>query len=448
MRSLRARVTLASALAGLLVLGAFGIAFVAQFSAHELDDLDRSLARGIHDVEEEAYGPNAHGHQTPLFDQEGRYPRIYSESGSLVVYGDGPGELDRAPHGYSDQVVDGQRWRVYVETSHIGNEDWGLADIQVAMSTAEMDARVARARTVTIALVLLGAAALALAAWWISGAALSPLPRLRERADDLARGDDLTGRLPDDGPPEVAETASALNRMLDRTQISYRAARAALHATRTFTADAGHELRTPLTSLRANLDVLARDDLGPGDRERALRDSLAAHARLTALIEGLQTLARGDADAVAARSGRVDLAELADAAVLDARRRHGDVAFELEAGAQAPVEGDANGLRMLLDNLLENAAVHGGRRVRVNLAARDGYVRLSVDDDGPGIPDVEKGRVFERFARGSAARNGTGSGLGLAIAAQQAELHGAKLKLDDSPLGGARFELMLSAPSS
>jgi signal transduction histidine kinase len=233
--------------------------------------------------------------------------------------------------------------------------------------------------------------------------------------------------------------------MLDRLQVDYRQARAALDATRTFTADAGHELRTPLTSLRANLEVLARDDLDAADRARSLRDALAAHSRLTALIEGLQTLARGDAAAVGARTEAVELGELADAAVVDARRRHPDVAFEFAGSPVAPVDGDPDGLRMLLDNLLENAAVHGGRQVRVHLAARDGYVRLSVEDDGPGVPDAEKGRVFERFARGSAARNGTGSGLGLAIAAQQAELHGSRIKLEDSPLGGARFELILSA---
>jgi signal transduction histidine kinase len=103
---------------------------------------------------------------------------------------------------------------------------------------------------------------------------------------------------------------------------------------------------------------------------------------------------------------------------------------------------------MLLDNLIENAARHGGRRVRVHVRDDAGFVFLLVDDDGPEIPEDERDRVFERFARGSGARNGTGSGLGLAIAAQQAELHGSRLKLGGSPLGGARFELRLSAPSS
>jgi signal transduction histidine kinase len=137
----------------------------------------------------------------------------------------------------------------------------------------------------------------------------------------------------------------------------------------------------------------------------------------------------------------VDAAELVDAALAGLRTRHPGLDAAVEAPDPGPeVTGDAEGLRMLVDNLLENAARHGredGRVVATVSPRAGGGVRLTVDDDGPGIPAAEREVVLERFVRGRAAR-GPGSGLGLAIAAAQAQRHGGTLRLEDSPLGGAR----------
>jgi signal transduction histidine kinase len=418
---------------------------VSLFASRERDDLDRGLERGYEVALQNAFHISADGFDSNLVDMP-LYARVYHQAtGRIVLHGVGPVTLPRGPAGFSDQDVAGQRWRVYVASSRMGNQRWGgTPDIQVAQPTATADDRIATARNIVAGVASLGALLVGIPTWVLAGSALSPLPRLRARARDISDAADLSVRLPEAGPPEVAELAVTLNRMLDRLQHSVGQADAALKATRTFTADAGHELRTPLTSLRANLDVLSRDGLSEADHERSLAEALSAHGRVTALIEALQVLARGDA-AAGDRSGRVDLAELGDTAVVEARRRHPGVAFTFEASPEACVRGDADGLRRLIDNLLENGARHGGSSVRVAVREGDGYVLLSVDDDGPGIPDAEKRRVFDRFARGSAARNGTGSGLGLAIAAQQAELHGGRLKLEDSPLGGASFALTLPA---
>ena len=133
----------------------------------------------------------------------------------------------------------------------------------------------------------------------------------------------------------------------------------------------------------------------------------------------------------------VDVGDLADAALADARRRHPGASFEI-AGGDLATTGDESGLRSALDNLLENAARHGARTVRLTIEPD----RVLVDDDGPGIPPEERHRVFERFARGTAT-TAAGSGLGLAIVAQQAELHGGEARIEDSPLGGARLILEL-----
>ncbi|MDP8969626.1 MAG: sensor histidine kinase [Actinomycetota bacterium] len=109
--------------------------------------------------------------------------------------------------------------------------------------------------------------------------------------------------------------------------------------------------------------------------------------------------------------------------------------------------GWPEGLRVLVDNLLENALRHGrpDGSVQVALSVTDGRVRLTVDDDGPGIPRDDRGRVFERFTRGRNAR-APGSGLGLALVAQQAAVHDGSAVIEDAPSGGARVTVDLAAP--
>ena len=449
--TLRGRVTIAAMLSAALVFALSGVAVVVAFAISERQELDRTLesdhlaaARKWMEVTSRGADPDM---DKFLREQTEQVWQVYLD-GELVNVDDGPlnFHLPAVNEEWSFVEAEGQRHRVYSGLSFISGPS-GRPRIQVARSTAEMDARVGRVRLIVMIAGLLGTLLVAIPARWLARVALRPLPLLRDGARGISSTQDLGRRMSVEGPEEVREVAWAMNRMLERLQEQVGQTEAALQATRTFTADAGHELRTPLTSLRANVEVLGRDELSREDRRRALRDCLHAHRRLTALIDSLQTLARGDA-AVGRNVERLDLGELVDAVVVDARRRYPGTDFDLAGSEVAPVEGDAEGLRMMLDNLIENAARHGGSRVCVHLKRGPGFVRVSVDDDGPGIPQAERARVFERFSRGSAARNGTGSGLGLAIAAQQAELHGSRLKLTDSPLGGARFELTLSAPSS
>jgi two-component system, OmpR family, sensor histidine kinase PrrB len=246
---------------------------------------------------------------------------------------------------------------------------------------------------------------------------------------------------------EVPSLAGALNDMLARLRASTAAMERALQATRRFAADAGHELRTPLTGLRTNLDALARNpELSRAEREALVADTAAEQERMAHLLGGLQALARGDAAESLPRED-VELGELVDAALYAARRRHPAVTFEVDeddTGEEATVHGWAGGLRLLVDNLLDNAALHGrpGGRVRVGLAPADGALHVRVEDDGPGIPAEELRRVLEPFARGAAA-TAPGSGLGLAIVAQQVALHGGVLRLADSALGGLGVHVAL-----
>jgi signal transduction histidine kinase len=223
-----------------------------------------------------------------------------------------------------------------------------------------------------------------------------------------------------------------------------------MKATRRFAADAGHEMRTPLTGMRANLDALERNpDLPVSERLALVRAMTAEQERVVRLLEGLQALARGDAAESLPRE-EVEVGDLVDAAAYAARRRHPNSVIDLEDRiADATVLGWPSGLRLIVDNLVDNAALHGrpGGSVRVALDCEGAEVVLRVDDDGPGIPEGERGRLMEPFARG----HGTvapGTGLGLAIVAQQVALHGGSLRFGDSELGGLGVEVRLPATGS
>ncbi|MFP4148557.1 MAG: ATP-binding protein [Nitriliruptoraceae bacterium] len=304
--------------------------------------------------------------------------------------------------------------------------------------------RLPTARSVGNRILVVGAGVLlvvAVAGLGIGAVALEPLAALRRSAADIAATGELDRRLPRAGPVEVDELAVTLNAMLARLQTAEHQRSAALAASRRFAADAGHELRTPLTAMRADLDVLAGSErLGAEDRA-VLEDVRREQERLTALVDGLLLLARGDAEVP---RERLDLAELADRVVVHASRRHPAATVELTAPEQVPVTGWSDGLRVALDNLVDNALRHGQHDVHVvvTLATdEDGTTVLTVDDDGPGIDPADRARVLERFERGRTAA--PGSGLGLALVAQQARLHAGSVELSDSPLGGTRVRMTL-----
>src|SRR4051812_8915420 len=454
-RSFRARVALAAvAAAAIVVLAAGGVLF-ATAGHDERRDLDRRLegeARSLAGPRALLGAPGAPGALGPLgggtapvpppnsedeIIGSGRVVRVTRANRTVSEIGDLPGNSQLpAPDqpGFKTVGLDGQSWRVFTATGPPGLD----AAVQIAASLEPIESRARGRRRATA---LLGVAALALSGglgWAFGGIALRPLARLRGAAAGVGSDEDLSARVPrGEGPEEIDALADSLNEMLARLESSSGETRRALDASRRFAADAGHELRTPLMSLRANVDSLSRNPDVPADeRARVLADVRSELARLTGVLDALQELARGDARVTEKFAG-VDLAELADAAVdsLRTRRPRAEVDLEAPDGGVA-VTGSGTGLRLVLDNLLENACRHGGPHVRLAVEQVDGGGRVVVDDDGPGIPENEREHVFDRFSR--LGPNG-GSGLGLAIVAQQARLHGGEAHAEDSPLGGARF---------
>lgn len=315
--------------------------------------------------------------------------------------------------------------------------------VVVAAETAPMEDRIDDLRNRVIVIGLLGLLIAGGIALLLARVALRSLRRLRTRAAELAEPTADGAHLPRGGPSEVDDLAGTLNAMLDRLAATAREREAALIASRRFAADVGHELRTPLAALGANVDTLrAHPDIP--EREQMLTELQHDQRRMASLLGALQALARADAAEAIPREP-VDVAELADIAVQAVGRRHPEVPFTLTAPeGEALVRGWPDGLRLALDNLLENAARHGGTNgpVHTTVTVTGNGAEITVDDHGPGIPEAERAQVLERFARGSSAR-GPGSGLGLALVAQQAALHDGALTVEDAPSGGARLRLTL-----
>jgi signal transduction histidine kinase len=342
--------------------------------------------------------------------------------------------------GFRTLSADGSRYRSLTREAAPG------VLVETGVDLGDSDARVAELRTRLLLVGLAGVMLVAVLSWWLAGLALAPLGRLRDQAGEVGSTEDLSRRIsPGAGPIEIDELTAGINAMLARLEQSARETRQALEATRRFAGDAGHELRTPMTSIRANLGAIRRNpQLDPAELEAALDQMDRESGRMMRLLATLQTLARGDSSA-SIPSGSVDLPGLLDSAVEDARRRHPDVEWRLDLPeAELTIDGWSDGLRALVDNLLENAAAHGRSAGTVSVALGGDHQRLSltVDDDGPGVPPDRRQAVFERFERGDAT-TADGSGLGLALVRQQARVHGGDVVIGESTLGGARFEVSL-----
>jgi len=464
--SLRARIALAAVLA-VAVAGAFAAAVVlAEVKRDGRNAVDRELQSRVDLVARRPFGGRGYGGgpggaggsgfpggppdgDPGLLAGSGTFTQL-SFNGSVVEQrGDVPENAPPVPDedGLATVRINGTPWRSLTVPAGPA----GQVRVEVLETLAPVDDRVAHIRHIVIIVGLIALALTGLAAWFFTTLAVRPLARLRAGAARVSGAQDLEASLPDDdGPDEVRSLSRALNDMLARLRTSSEATERALEATRRFAADAGHELRTPLTGLRANLDALERNPELPADERAALlRETTAEQDRIVHLLEGLQALARGDAAESLPRE-EVELADLVDAAVFGARRRHPGVQIELEDEiADAAVHGWDGGLRLLVDNLLDNAAIHGraGGRVRVGMRRDGDSLVLGVDDDGPGIDPAERDRLLEPFARGAAA-TASGTGLGLAIVAQQVALHDGELRLGESELGGLCVHVRLPATAA
>jgi two-component system OmpR family sensor kinase len=397
-------------LAGALV--AFGVYRSAYEQANELFDYQlRQMGIALRDRIFEGRGAAA-------IDAEDFLIQVWRADGA-VVFVSSPRVIPPvlAPVGLSTVASADGDWRVY-------RIDAQSQIVQVAQPMSLRRDRAAAGALRVLVPVIVALPILAVLIWLVVSRGLAPLTGLARSL--AARGPRALGPLPEAGlPEEVRPLVASLNDLLARLE-------RALDRERAFIADAAHELRTPLTAVGLQLQVLERVPAG-AEREQALERLKAGVQRAVRLVGQLLDLARQD-DAAAGRSpARVDLAAIAREVVVE-RSQQAEargVDLGLDAGT-AQVEGDAEGLRVALGNLVDNAIRHSPRGGKVDVRVRtDGAeIIAEVLDAGPGIPPAERERVFDRFHRGDAAA-GSGSGLGLAIVREIATRHGATVELRD-----------------
>ena len=436
MSSLRARL-LASLLAGVVCVGAVGGWIVYRNALAEADAFfDYHLRQTALILRDQ---PVRYLLEPQLQPADAAYDfvvQVWSMNGVRVYLSRPHAVLPQVTTlGFSTVATGEGRWRVFGVQAP-------TSVIQVAQPMSVREQRAAQLALRTLEPFALLLPVLALMIWFAVGHALQPLQRLTA----LVKSRRVTAldALPDPGlPDEVQPLVAALNELLARL-------RAALERERAFMADAAHELRTPLTALHLQMGMLARAG-SESERAAAMGTLSAGVQRAIRLVEQMLALAREQPRADMQRAPlRLDdlareivaeLVPLADAGHID---------LGVAAAQPATVQGDADALRTLLRNLVDNAVRYGppGGRVDVTVeagAAGSGVAaRLIVTDDGPGIAPAERARVFDRFYR-RAGTEPPGSGLGLAIVKAIADSHRATLTLGDGA-GGRGLAVTVSFP--
>jgi two-component system sensor histidine kinase QseC len=429
----------------LLALGATIAVWIAatlwtwRSARHEIDELlDAHLAQAAALLVARSAGEleEIDVEHAPVLDRHARKVafQVWERGRSLRLHSaNAPNEpLGTRQEGYSERVIEGRGWRVFSAWDarremliHVGER----ADVR-----GELSAELAQSLLWPL---LLALPALALLLSLAIRGGLRPLLGLSEQvarrdSENLAALDEQ--RVPAEAQPLVRQLNGLFERMRD-----------SLERERRFTADAAHELRTPVAGIKAQAQV-ARMASSEAGRTRALEQVIAGADRAGRLVDQLLTLARleaADANEYAPHTLRAIASQaLADVAPLAATR---GVELELADGADAQVPCQPMLLEVLLRNLLHNAIVHGGGRVRVSIDSSADATVLSVEDQGPGVAPEERDKVQQRFYRLEGAHEG-GSGLGLSIVQRIAQLHHATLALSQGS-GGKGLRVVVRFPS-
>lgn len=361
--------------------------------------------------------------------------QVWTADGLQVFQSSARAQLpQRAVLGFSNVQARNTTYRVFSMQSR-------SQVIQVAQDMAVRREMATALALRTVAPIGVLAPVLMLLVWWVVGASLAPVSRVRRQVA-ARQADDLDEVSEAGVPDEIRPLVRELNLLFARV-------RQAFDAQKNFVADAAHELRSPLTALKLQARSLERAT-DEASRKLAIERLNAGIDRATRLVEQLMVLARQQANAASCASPQaVALAAVARLAVEDtlgaAQARGIDLGIAVDD--EGMIDGHPDALRIMLRNLLENAVKYtpSGGTVDVDLRRTADSIVLSVDDSGPGIPAPERERVFDRFYR-VAGTEGSGSGLGLGIVKAIADTHSAKVSLDRSTrLGGLRVVVSFPA---
>ena len=447
--TLRARTTLfATAVTG-LVLVAAAVVLVATLSAQLTRAGDEADRAQVHDLLDLA----AAGELSATIDTLGDESVAQAVDADGAVIAASPnvagepaiaGALSEASNRLEQRTVDGpdddetEQYRVWIGR---GPSPDGSVTVLVGRSEESVDEATRTLRGSLMVGVPGLLVLLAAVIWLVVGRALDRIDQITTTVATID-GSDLGRRVPETAADdEVGRLATTMNRMLERLDDAARRQLA-------FVADASHDLQSPLTGLRTQLEVaLAHPD--EVDVESWARQLLASSAEMELLVQDLLTLAVAEGETSTAPPPAARPRPGSCSRKPPRARPATQVRIDTAGVSAAPVRGDPSALRRLTRNLLDNAVRHASQRVRSRSAPDPAAVVLDIVDDGAGVPDEDRDRVFDRFYRGDPADrgHGTGSGLGLAIARRVAERHGGTVTmLPGAPGEGAHFRVTLPIP--
>lgn len=403
------------------LIAAFGVYLQARREANELFDYQlKQMALSLRD---QTFNPFAADEPPELGESFDFVIQVWGRDGVRLYYSHPrPALPNRARLGYETVATPEGLWRVF------SLQQRGLT-FQVAQPMSVRDELAATAALRTLIPFLLLLPALGLLVWFTVGRGLRPLEAMARAVK--ARTPTALHPLPDSGTPEeIRPLVAALNDLLlrlDRT----------LGAQRRFVADAAHELRTPLTALRLQIQ-LAERAVTADERAAAFTTVKEGLTRAAHLVDQLLTLARQEPEVAERPVGAVDLGDLARQIIAEHMLLAAAKSIDLgmARGEAVTINGDRDGLRVMLRNLVDNAVRYtpGGGKIDVSVFAGAEGPIVEVADNGPGIAPADRARVFDRFYRG-AGQDLPGSGLGLAIVKNVADRHRARVILADGPDG-------------
>jgi two-component system OmpR family sensor kinase len=445
--SLRARLALlyTSIVGGILFL--FGMVVFVSIGVTLTNQIDQTLERAASQVVSVARA-DAVSVALPELDLSidvyiqfwGRNGRLSNASQNIIYRATplDPDGLRSSQTVYRNVMERKARMRVLTVPLYTSDQNWYVGTLQLGTSLVIVDST----QRLLLWVLFIGAAlsmSLAGLAGWIStNQALAPLEMVTQTALQITRADDLSRRIPYQGPAndEIGQLINAFNQTLSRLENLF-------HTQRRFLADVGHELRTPLTVIKGNVDLMRRMNCTDDESMDSIESEVD---RLTRLVGDLLLLAQ-------AESGKMplahDLVEL-DTLILEVLSQMRVLAkdrLQLRLGEidQVLVCGDKDRLKQVLVNLVGNAIQYtpSGGEVLVGVGKVEAKARITVIDNGPGIPQEDLPYIFERFYRGEKSRtrskDGNGFGLGLSIAYWIVRNHGGQIEVSNHLPHGTLF---------
>jgi two-component system, OmpR family, sensor kinase len=450
--SLRTKITALFAVAIVAVIAAFGAFVYVRIGADLLDTVDAGLRSRADIIVGDVWAgiPTAADTHARLIESDESFAQVLAPDGDVLESSPLVARTPLVPHGVISETTAPR----IVQQTVPGIDDVArilVVPVQtdagaryVAVGTSLQDRRdeMLQLAAILTAAGIVTAAVISLAGWFLVGAALRPVERMRSEAAAVSVSEPGRRLHVPPGEDELSRLAGTFNDVLDRLQVG-------ADRQRRLVDDASHELRTPLTVLKAELELALTRSRSPEELETALRRASVEADRLARLASDLLTLSRAEDGRVPIHREDIELGAVLegsrDAFTPSADAR--DVRLEVDA-QEMRVHLDPNRLRQALDNLLDNALrmAPPGSCVGIRARREDAQVIMSVTDAGPGFPVSLLTTAFDPFSRGgSTTTDDGGAGLGLAIVRAVVLGHGGDATVENLPGGGARVELRFPA---